>query len=92
MSQFGPGERRYEDGDFVLTPKKQGGRIVGAYIDHEPQHDDFYWDDDLNSWWSSGDEYLQHVYRVQVGNEIEPWPEDMLDPATVLDALIILGA
>lgn len=88
MSQFGPGRRRYEDGDYVLTPKHQAGTVVSAYVEGEPQHDWAYWDGDFNCWHTSGDEYLQHVYRIRVGDELEPWPEDMLEPATILDALI----
>ncbi len=88
MSQFGPGQQRYKDGEFVLTPKRQAGRVLGSYVEQEPQHDWAYWDDDFNRWFTSGDEYLQHVYRVQVGDEVEPWPEDMLDPATILDGMV----
>lgn len=88
MSQFGPpGPRIYTDGDYVLTPKHQPGKVVAAYREVEPQHDDAQWDTYLNCWWTDGDEYLQWVYRVEVNGEVYPWPENMLTKAGLLDIL-----
>lgn len=87
MSQFGPGRQIYKKDDYVLTPKRQPGKVVGVYAEREPQHDDAYWDYDLNCWWTSGDEYLQWVYQVEVNGAVEPWPEDMLEEAGLLEVL-----
>lgn len=57
------------------------------------RYNDYYWDRDLNCWWSTGDEYNEHVYHVELLDTwgepyTEPWPEDMLEPGSVLDALL----
>ena len=88
MSQFGPGPRKFADGDFVLTPKGQGGKIVEAYTEAEPDHDEAYWIDDRYGWETSGDQHLEWIYKVEVSAEVHPWPEDMLKSATVLDMLV----
>jgi hypothetical protein len=92
VSQFGPGPQIYKVGDYVLTPKRQPGKVVGAYREREPQHDEAYWDYDLNCWWTSGDEYIQWVYKIEVTvrgeKQVEPWPEDMLEVAGLLDIIV----
>jgi hypothetical protein len=76
-----PGRRLYADGEWVRTPKRQIGQVLGSYLEHEPQHD---W-----SFEDNADEHMQHVYVVEMaaGNK-EPWPEDMLEQSSVLDALV----
>ena len=88
MSQFGPGQRKFADGEFVRTPKGAAGRVVRAYVEQEPQHDDAFWDHELNCWWTDGDEYMQHVYHVETADGVWPWPEELLETATVLDMLV----
>jgi len=86
---FGPGPRIYEDGAFVRTPLGRTGRVVGAYVEREPQHDDMVWDD---GWITAGDEIVEHVYLVELPGswepEVQPWPGGLLDPSSVLDMLI----
>jgi hypothetical protein len=92
MSWRPPGERRFTDGEFVRTPKKQAGRIVGHFVGRSPQHNEGWWDDRTNRWETSGDEYGDNIYHVELLDQwdepyTEPWPEDLLEPATLLDAL-----
>lgn len=87
MSQFGPGPRKYADGEFARTPRGPG-KVVAAYREVEPQHDDAQWDDDLNRWWTNGDEYLQWVYQIETADGVWPWPEDLLQDATLLDMIV----
>ena len=76
-----PGGRLYADGEYVQTPKRQIARVVGSYLEHEPQHD---W-----SFEDNADECMQHVYIVETAaGTKEPWPEDMLEASSLLDALI----
>ena len=88
MSMIFPGAPLYAPGAFVRTPKKQVGQVVRAYLEREPQHDWDEWDEELNCWLAVPDEYMQHVYHIEIGEEIEPWPQDMLESVSILDALI----
>lgn len=95
MSMIYPGPRRFDDGDYVRTNKGTVGRVVSATLEHEPTHDWQHWDDELG-WQGPADEYMQHVYRVEFLDTwdepyTEPWPEDLLETACVLDLIAIDG-
>jgi len=86
MSMIYPGPRKFQDGEWVRTYKGVG-RVVGCELGREPTHDWLVvWEEDC--WINVEDEYMEHVYQVEMGDEVWPWPEDLLEQASVLDALI----
>jgi hypothetical protein len=82
---IGPGPRMFQDGDFVRTYKGVG-RVVGCKTGYAPTHDSLIWYDEWG-WSGDGDEYMEHVYQVEMDGEVWPWPEDSLETATILDAM-----
>ena len=86
MSQFGPDAQIYKIGDYVLTPRHRPGKIVGSYREAQPQHK--YWDWVDGGWTYHPDQYLEWIHQIEVNGEVQPWPEDMLTAASVLDMLV----
>lgn len=88
-----PQKRHHEDGAWVQTPTRRVGRIASAHFGREAQHDDLEWCEDSDRWVTRSDEYLENVYQVRFLDTwgepyTEPWPEHLLDPVSVLDALV----
>jgi len=85
MSMRYPGRREFNDGVYVRTPTGKVGKVTGSRLEHEPSHDCYHWED--------GDEYMQHVYVVEfvaLCGEVEewPWPEELLEFSSPMDALV----
>lgn len=94
MSMRYPGPREFGDGAYVRTPTGKVGRVVESRVEREPQHDEWWWCDKTHEWYlGDGDEYMQHVYVVEfvtAADEVEtwPWPEDLLEVSSPMDALV----
>ena len=93
MTTIYPQRPKHASGAWVQTSTRRVGRIVSAHQGPEAQHDDLEWCEDSDRWVTCSDEYLENVYQVQFLDTwgepyTEPWPEHLLDPVSVLDALI----
>jgi len=94
MSMRYPNDRKFNDGTYVRSPTGQVGRVVGHQIEHEPSHNNWWWCDEDNKWrFGNGDEYMQNVYFVEFvtaadEEETWPWPEDLLEFSSPMDAMV----